>query len=298
PMLGRFLSPDNYVQAPDYTQNFNRYSYVLNNPLKYTDPSGEFAIVDSWLIGFIHGFFSANHDRFGTGLAEGDKRAHFDVKITAGLFATDPNKTFGGQVWEIISRVTWQAPQTTGGWFTTQWTNTIEGNVNWVKYKYGSTVVQSKGRWGGITQGSYIMGDESIEADVNNWLFQHEYGHYIQSQSSGFFFYSKYGIPSALSKEPHNSHPAEQDANIRAFKYFSKHVDGFNWVDKWGHQKSSWDRWQNPIKDYNWSLSYDDNTNQNVLNNGTLRLSWYDYFLGPDIVTPSLINWLILNQQY
>jgi len=40
PMLGRFLSPDNYVQAPHYTQNFNRYSYVLNNPLKYTDPSG------------------------------------------------------------------------------------------------------------------------------------------------------------------------------------------------------------------------------------------------------------------
>ncbi|PJB56467.1 MAG: hypothetical protein CO098_14055 [Bacteroidetes bacterium CG_4_9_14_3_um_filter_41_19] len=39
-MLGRFLSPDNHVQAPDYTQNFNRYSYVLNNPLKYTDPSG------------------------------------------------------------------------------------------------------------------------------------------------------------------------------------------------------------------------------------------------------------------
>jgi len=42
PILGTFLSPDNYVQAPDYTQNFNRYSYVLNNPLKYTDPSGEF----------------------------------------------------------------------------------------------------------------------------------------------------------------------------------------------------------------------------------------------------------------
>ncbi len=40
--LCRFLSPDLYVQMPDYSQNFNRYSYALNNPLVYTDPSGEF----------------------------------------------------------------------------------------------------------------------------------------------------------------------------------------------------------------------------------------------------------------
>nr|WP_321485470.1 toxin TcdB middle/N-terminal domain-containing protein [uncultured Draconibacterium sp.] len=41
PVLGRFLSPDNYVQARDFTQSFNRYSYTLNNPLVFTDPSGE-----------------------------------------------------------------------------------------------------------------------------------------------------------------------------------------------------------------------------------------------------------------
>lgn len=46
PLLGRFLSPDNFVQAPDNSQSFNRYSYCLNNPLKYTDPSGEYAILD------------------------------------------------------------------------------------------------------------------------------------------------------------------------------------------------------------------------------------------------------------
>ena len=40
PVLGRFFSPGNYVQMPDNSQNFNRYSYCLNNPLKYTDPSG------------------------------------------------------------------------------------------------------------------------------------------------------------------------------------------------------------------------------------------------------------------
>lgn len=50
PALGRFLSPDNYVQMPDFSQSFNRYSYCLNNPLKYTDPSGELFGIDDALI--------------------------------------------------------------------------------------------------------------------------------------------------------------------------------------------------------------------------------------------------------
>lgn len=41
PVLGRFLSPDPFVQMPDFTQNFNRYSYCLNNPLVYVDKNGE-----------------------------------------------------------------------------------------------------------------------------------------------------------------------------------------------------------------------------------------------------------------
>ena len=40
PLIGRFLSPDIFIQAEGNLQNFNRYSYVLNNPLKYVDPSG------------------------------------------------------------------------------------------------------------------------------------------------------------------------------------------------------------------------------------------------------------------
>lgn len=40
PMVARFLSPDPVVQAPDNTQSLNRYSYCLNNPLKYVDPTG------------------------------------------------------------------------------------------------------------------------------------------------------------------------------------------------------------------------------------------------------------------
>ena len=40
PRLGRFLSADPVIQQPDNLQNLNRYSYVLNNPLNATDPTG------------------------------------------------------------------------------------------------------------------------------------------------------------------------------------------------------------------------------------------------------------------
>jgi len=42
PALGRMLSPDNYITDPHNPQAYNRYTYALNNPLKYVDPDGEF----------------------------------------------------------------------------------------------------------------------------------------------------------------------------------------------------------------------------------------------------------------
>jgi RHS repeat-associated protein len=44
PVLGRFLSADSIIPDPGNLQSYNRYSYCLNNPLIYTDPSGH-----SWL---------------------------------------------------------------------------------------------------------------------------------------------------------------------------------------------------------------------------------------------------------
>ena len=40
PRIGRFVSADPIVQAPTFSQSYNRYAYVMNNPLAYTDPSG------------------------------------------------------------------------------------------------------------------------------------------------------------------------------------------------------------------------------------------------------------------
>ena len=70
PVLGRFLAPDPLIQDPASTQNFNRYSYCLNNPLKYTDPEGRFvisALLISMSVGAITNtlFNMSNIDDFG-----------------------------------------------------------------------------------------------------------------------------------------------------------------------------------------------------------------------------------------
>jgi len=44
PTLGRFLQADPHIQDPFNSQSLNRYSYVLNNPLTFTDPSGYFSL--------------------------------------------------------------------------------------------------------------------------------------------------------------------------------------------------------------------------------------------------------------
>lgn len=57
PMMARFLSPDPQVQYPELMQNYNRYSYINNSPLRTSDPSG---------YGFFDDMFEAIGEMFGT----------------------------------------------------------------------------------------------------------------------------------------------------------------------------------------------------------------------------------------
>jgi RHS repeat-associated protein len=78
PVIARFFSPDPFVQAPGFSQSYNRYSYTMNNPLVYTDPSGELvwfvpviagAIIGGYLGGAIQqgsgGLPGGNYNPFG-----------------------------------------------------------------------------------------------------------------------------------------------------------------------------------------------------------------------------------------
>ena len=44
PLIGRFMSADPFIQSPGNLQSYNRYAYVMNNPLAFTDPSGYWSL--------------------------------------------------------------------------------------------------------------------------------------------------------------------------------------------------------------------------------------------------------------
>ncbi len=103
PVVARMLAVDNNVQAAGLTQNYNRYSYALNNPLKYTDPDGEF--VHLLLGAAIGGVFNwASHGfklnakglgHFGVGALAGALGAG----IGAGISSSLAGGSFGAGFW-------------------------------------------------------------------------------------------------------------------------------------------------------------------------------------------------------
>lgn len=278
PAIGRFLSPDPFVQMPENSQNFNRYSYALNNPLKYKDKSGKWFIIDDFVIGCIRGLWNGKNI-----LKTGYKQAANSFKIWEGLFTLDSNKNFLEKTWEFISRFTYQSPQTIFGLLYGLTNNTI-GNVSQVRHLYGSTVITQSSNWlmkdyNAITLGNFITGGDKLHADPSNPLFQHEYGHYIQSQRYGYAYMTGIGLHSLLdvvrNRENHKYNEIERDANYRAYKYFQENIQGFN-KEKWDYDKHPLLPKMYPDRLYYNQLGYLDMVEKSL----SISPEWFHYLSG------------------
>ncbi|UWE14533.1 RHS repeat domain-containing protein [Herbaspirillum huttiense] len=69
PALGRFMSADPYIQAPDDIQSYNRYAYVLNRPLTLADPTGYFSFGGFLGGGLLGGFGGSRFANAGKSIA-------------------------------------------------------------------------------------------------------------------------------------------------------------------------------------------------------------------------------------
>ena len=82
------------------------------------------------------------------------------AKICWGLFLTDPKRSFLGRVWQLVSRFTWELPQTLVGWLYTLG-RALVGQVDRVD------------RFGGITFATKVKGQGcmgvSLGTFVNLW---------------------------------------------------------------------------------------------------------------------------------
>lgn len=211
-------------------------SFLIPSSSFSTPFNPSFFIIDSYIVGWFKGFSQQKERRIHLAFHQANLAAKNDLRIWGGLFVTNRSNTFGKRTLELGSRLTYQIPQTLIGLFYAHFENTITQNTYSVCYFGGATVLQGNRDLmfdqGGpaVTLGSYIIANHRCIADPDNSVFQHEYGHYLQSKKMGWAYLGVVGIPSLRSLnghydrffDRHDSHPAEQDANRRAFIYFNQ----------------------------------------------------------------------------
>ena len=210
PWLGRMLSPDNYVQAAGYSQNYNRYSYCINNPLIFTDPTGEkwwhWALADLLTggalsftgVAFVTPVIATlNVQTISAMSTTSIITASIDL-IQNGKFGKKTENSFKIDLGMMHNLPGWETPQALAGNYISHYRN-ISGEVTNVENGFGYTLVNGEGGYQGLTLGSYINGwgiDKDYKHDP---MFVHEFGHTIQSKFWGPMYLHAIGFPSGIS---------------------------------------------------------------------------------------------------
>ena len=219
PVLGRFLSPDPYVQDITNLQNYNAYSYCLNNPLKYTDPTGESwkkfwkgllgtlfipILCPSTMLTLAIDFTRTTLFKGGLDITSSSSMhsawRNFDptkegsytnnaYKIDMGLYKTDSDLNSGKRFWQFVSRTSWECLQTYTGLFYSHGKN-IAGCVNRVDYYGGATYCTNENSSSvkterGVTIGNYINID--INDEINKPFYT-----YMTTAHNGIYMH-EYG---------------------------------------------------------------------------------------------------------
>jgi RHS repeat-associated protein len=116
PLIGRFISADSIVPQATNPQALNRYSYVVNNPLKYTDPTGHCFLVCAIVgvaAGALYGYGSQVINNLNNGKDwETALTTNIDVSYVA--FTAGAGALIGGTAGLILAPVVYGASSVLG----------------------------------------------------------------------------------------------------------------------------------------------------------------------------------------
>jgi RHS repeat-associated protein len=190
--LGRFLSPDPILLArvgEDLLLSPPRlspYSYALNNPRGFVDPSGELVLVDDalfWIIGRLTGARSDGPIGIIDNFIE-------SWKLVGGTFWTFHDAKSAGDiafgVLELFLRLTWSLPNEIAGILAGYFAIEIAGGKTRL---FENVQIIDTPKTAAFTLGSKVIGT----AD-----YKHEQAHYYQSLLCGPTFIALVGIPSVV----------------------------------------------------------------------------------------------------
>jgi RHS repeat-associated protein len=228
--INRWLTTD---PAKQYA---SPYMAMGNNWMNGTDPDGALFIIDDFLFGFIGGLFQnrdnfsdPSRSRFGNAISNGSRMANNSANIWASLGRTDPDKTLGGKILQVASKLTWELPQSLGGVLSGHlvgYANGIEEITNY----HGATLIRTRSLeefgdntdniYWGFTVGSVI----TTSYTKSESLRQHEYGHYLTSRFQGPLFIPANilsPVSAAFGYDFHTKMPWEKWADRRSHRFFN-----------------------------------------------------------------------------
>lgn len=233
PILGRMLSPDNFVQDASFTQSYNRYTYCLNNPLKYIDPSGNYYyyLNENWLwsddLNFDPDYGSGENTSYGGG--GGIWVTTFTGAMAQSIFdligqGWDLNEisfnsnTYYALSFGAIGNVIMSETGAIAG-FSNPMAKTSAGFFNYIEQRGGKDAQSGGGGFYGADvrfvsdsweASAYFAG--AINTKLSTYIdfrkyglsspsgqhLMHEYGHYLQNKYFGSLNYNMNIVPTSL----------------------------------------------------------------------------------------------------
>lgn len=105
PIMGRFLSKDPVIPMPESPASYNSYSYCMNNPMKYIDPSGNHPIVGAIIAIAVYSLWQLARDAYNNRDVETGKWNWFDFDNSSFIIGINTNTSFND--YTVFASVDW-----------------------------------------------------------------------------------------------------------------------------------------------------------------------------------------------